>query len=109
MVSTKLLNALKSLDYPVERLFYIGSSKTFFTFQTINIKPSNFYDDDNSSYLYTFRVNLFTKNNFETLLKSTIETLKINGFTILNVDAEIFENDTKYYNIPITIEINEEV
>lgn len=108
MSSAKLVSALKSLSYPVNRLYHSGKTDTFFTFQTINIKPINFYDDDNVSYLHTFRVNLFTKSDYEMLLKSTMEILKVNGFTILSVDAEIFENDTKYYNIPITIEIYEE-
>ena len=57
--------------------------------------------------LHTFRVDLFSKDDFTDLLKSTLEVLKQAGFTISSVDPEDYEKDTGFYHVPITINVME--
>lgn len=108
MVADKLNTALKSLGKPVGRLKYEGKADTYFTFQTIISQPSGYADDESTHTLHAFRVDLFTKKDFTTLLSNTITALKQAGFTISSVDAEIYENDTGFYHVPITINVMEE-
>jgi hypothetical protein len=108
MVTDTLTTALKSLGKPVSRLVYKGKAETYFTFQTVISQPSGYADDDSTHTLHTFRVGLFTKGDFTTLLSNTLTALKQAGFTISSVDAEIYENDTGFYHVPITIKVMEE-
>lgn len=115
MVSELLKNTLKALGKPVYRLVYNPkdqknkvSPETYFTFQTVLSQPSGYADDNDTVTLYTFRIDLYTKLDFTQLLSSTLTALKQAGFTISTVDAEIYENDTGYYHVPITIKIMEE-
>jgi hypothetical protein len=115
MVSELLKGALKALGKPVYRLVYNPkdqknkvSPQTYFTFQTILSQPSGYADDDSTATLHTFRVDLYSKLDFSQLLSDTLTALKQAGFTISVVDAEMYENDTGYYHVPITIKIMEE-
>lgn len=108
MVASLLKETLQSLNKPVSRLSYKGKAATYFTFQRILIQPVGYADDESSNELHTFRVDLFSKSDFTTLLKSTLEALKAAGFTISSVDPEIYENDTGFYHVPITINKLEE-
>lgn len=110
-----LKNALKTLGKPVYRLVYNPkdqknkvSPQTYFTFQTVLSQPSGYADDDSTATLHTFRVDLYSKLDFSQLLSNTLTALKQAGFTISVVDAEMYENDTGYYHVPITIKIMEE-
>lgn len=108
MVADKLNTALKGLGKPVSRLIYKGKAETYFTFQTVISQPSGYADDESTHTLHTFRVDLYTKKDFTALLSDTITALKQAGFTISSVDAEIYENDTGFYHVPITINVMEE-
>lgn len=115
MVTDTLTTALKSLRKPVYRLSYNPKtdrekrqSSTYFTFQTVVSHPSGYADDDSTVTLHTFRVDLYSKTDFTQLLADTLTALKQAGFAISTVDAEIYENDTGYYHVPITITILEE-
>jgi hypothetical protein len=115
MVTDTLTTALKTLKKPVYRLAYnpkTDSAKrppsAFFTFQTVLAQPSGYADDDSTITLHTFRVDLYTKSDFTQLLADTQTALKQAGFIISTVDAEIYENDTGYYHVPLTIKILEE-
>lgn len=107
-MTEKLKSTLNKLGYPVSRLIYQGEAKTYFTFQTVLSKPISYSDDDSEGIEHTFRVNLFTREDFTDLLKLTLTTLKTDGFTISSVDPEDYENDTGLYHVPITIKIEED-
>lgn len=102
MVTELLTSTLKSLKKPVNRLVYKGKEDTYFTFQIINSQPSGYADDDNTIVQHVFRVDLYSKKDYSQLLNTTITVLKQAGF-IVSVDAEIYENDTGFYHVPLTI------
>lgn len=115
MISELLTSALKTLGKPVYRLARTPkgsqnriSPESYITFQTVLIQPNGYADDDNTTTLHTFRVNLYSKVDFTQLLINIISVLKQAGFTISTVDAEMYENDTGYYHVPITIKYLEE-
>ncbi len=108
MSSNLLKVTLEKLNYPVARMIYEGKEDIFFTFTRVVQTPINYSDDESHGNSHVYRVNLFTKGNFEALLANTIEILKTDGFTILSVDGEIYEKETKLYNVPITVNIYEE-
>ena len=107
--TTELLNeTLLTLNVPVARLIYTGNASTYFTFQTVISQPTAFADDDNTAYIHTFRVDLFTKESYKELLTQTIHVLKSAGFMIDSVYGENYEEDTGFYHIPINITFLEE-
>lgn len=115
MVTDTLTAALKSLRKPVYRLAYNPKAdrerckpSTYFTFQTVVSQPSGYADDDSTVTLHTLRVDILTKEDSSQLLADTLTALKKAGFAISTVDAEIYESDTGYYHVPITIKILEE-
>lgn len=115
MVTDILTAALKGLRKPVYRLAYNPKTDrekrqptTYFTFQTVVSQPSGYADDDSSTTFHTLRVDLYSRSDFTQLLADTITALKQTGFAISSVDAEVYENDTGYYHVPITITILEE-
>lgn len=108
MTEVCLKQALDTLGKPVTRLSYKGEASTYFTFQRILIQLVEYADDESQCELHTYRVNLFTKNDFTKLLKDTITVLKNAGFTISSVDPETYESDTELYHVPITINKLEE-
>ena len=103
MVDEKLNSALKGLGHPVSRLYYTGKAATFFVFQRILSKPDGYADDDNTVTAHTYRVDLYSKSDFIALLNQTVSALKNTGFTVDSIDAEIYESDTGYYHVPLTI------
>ena len=108
MIDEKLNSTLKSLGHPVSRLYYTGKAVTFFVFQRILSKPEGYADDDNTLTVHTYRVDLYIKSDFITLLNQSVSKLKKAGFSVESIDAEIYESDTGYYHVPLTINFLEE-
>lgn len=104
MEAAKALDgALKTLGFPVSRL--VRKSKTpastYFTYQLIVDAPRAFADDDNTATESTWRVDLYTKASYTTLLPRVIAALKAAEFYAVSVEAELYETDTGYYHVPI--------
>lgn len=115
MVADLLNKTLKGACKSVYRIAYNPkderskiSPEAYLAFQTIISQPSGYADDDSTVTLHTFRVDLYSKKDFTKLLSDTLTVLRQAGFTISSVDTEIYENDTGYYHVPITIKIMEE-
>lgn len=103
MEADKVLNAaLKALGHPVARLYYKGKAvSTYFTYQLIMATPTAFADDDNTATESLWRVDLYSKGNYTTLLKDAIQSIKAAGFYGVSIEAEIYEQETGFYHVPI--------
>ena len=103
MEAAKALDgALKALGFPVARIIYKGKpASTYFTYQLIVDAPRAFADDDNTATESTWRVDLYTKASYTTLLPRVIAALKAADFYGVTVEAELYETDTGYYHAPI--------
>lgn len=100
----KLHKALAKTKLPVQRLLYTGTAKTYITYQRILTHSTEFADDEGINEVNTYRVNLFSKGTYDNIIESIVEHLKAEGFEVLTIDAEDYENDTKLFHVPITIQ-----
>lgn len=75
----------------------------YFTFQRIAIQAECSADDEVVERGDLFRVTLFSKSNFESLLEQTIDYLKSAQITVQSVGSESYESDTGYFLTPINI------
>jgi len=91
---------------PTERLLFTGKTKprTYCTFQKVVQQAAQNADDKEILTAYTYRVTLFSKGDYETVLQSILTALKANGYYINSIDGEDYETDTGYYKVPITIQ-----
>lgn len=98
-----LKSTLETLGFPVERLFYSGNADTYFTYQLVNGKGTDFSDDSNDSEEYLYRVDLYSRTDYIALLRKTVKVVKEVGFYGITIDPEVHEKDTGYFHVPIEI------
>lgn len=108
-VDSLLKTTLEGLGVPVERLAYTGNAPAFFTYQFLLGQDTAFADDDSEAEEYLYRVDLYTRGDFFTLLRKTKQALKAAGFYGITVDPEVLEPDTRFYHVPIEIKYTLEV
>jgi hypothetical protein len=106
-VDSVLKTTLEAQGVPVERLRYKGKADTFITFQIIYGRDTCFADDDSEGTEYTYRIDIFSKQDYIALLRNTTRALKEAGFYGITVDPEVFESETGYYHIPVEIKYME--
>lgn len=106
-VDSLLKTALEKLGVPVERLKYGGKASSFITYQLVTGRDTFFSDDEEGAQDYTYQVNVYSKKNYFTLLQSLKQQLKQAGFYGITIEAEVFEQDTGYYHIPVEIKYME--
>lgn len=94
-------STLLSLGVPVERLRYTGKASVFITFQIVIGRETGFADDDGTAYEHFYRADIYSKADYVGLLRRAERALKAAGFYGITVNAEIYENDTGFYHIPI--------
>lgn len=86
---------------PISFMNYTGKSGNYLTYYTWLEQPQNFSDDDYHAELSYGTIDVFSKNNFKNIVKKVKQTLKNSGFTWTDNGPETFEDDTKYYHIPV--------
>ena len=106
-VDSLLKTTLEKLGVPVERLKYGGKAACFITYQIVAGRDTFFSDDEEGAQEYTYQVHLYSKKNYFTLLQSLKANVKAAGFYGFEIEAEIFEQDTGYYHIPVQIKFME--
>jgi len=105
---SKIQRTLTAMGVPVERLFFIGESDTYITWQVISGNETAFADDDNEEYEHFYRVDLFSRHNYVQELVKLRKLLKKAGFHGTTVNAEQYEKDTGYYHASINTYLIEE-
>lgn len=115
-MSEALYAALDALGYPVARI-YLDKEKykrkgialdTYLTYSLIVELPKHHADDDNGASESTWRIDLFTKTAYETLVKRIKTALKGADFYGISVEAETYETGTGYYHVSIECKSYEE-
>jgi hypothetical protein len=105
MKAVEVLNkALKELELPVARIFYkeqAGKPKpdVYLTYQLILGAGELYADDDNEATESTWRVDLYSRGNYEAKIREVTRVLKESDFYAVTLEAEQFEQDTGYYHI----------
>lgn len=106
-VDSLLHTTLKRLGVPVEHLKYGGRAATFITYQLVAGRDTFFSDDEEGAREYTYQIHIFSKKDYFALLQSMKDALKEAGFYGFTIDAEIFEQDTGFYHVPVQIKYME--
>lgn len=91
---------------PTERGIYTGVDKPrqYCTFQVILQKPT-YADDRRKESTITYRVTLYSKDDYEEILGSILEKLEENNYSIVDeISGENYETDTGYWVVPINIQ-----
>jgi hypothetical protein len=101
--------ALGGLGLPVERLIYKGKAQTFITYQFVMLSDVAFCDDENEAVESIYRVDIFSRSDYTALLQTTKQALKLAGFYGIEVEAELYESDSGFFHVPITVRYLEEV
>ncbi|MCL2575721.1 MAG: hypothetical protein FWE33_04735 [Defluviitaleaceae bacterium] len=108
-VDAILMSTLADLGIAGGRLKFDGEADTYFTFQIISGDERAFADDDGNAYEHFYRVDLFSRKNYNTLLGNMKKALKNAGFYGISVNAEIWEKDTGYYHVSLDVYYMEDV
>lgn len=108
MVDKLLKSTLDTLGVPVKRLVFRGAADTYITFQHLLSQDGAFADDEAAGCEHMYRVDIFSKTDYTGLLKRLKQAVKDAGFYAVSVNAEIYENDTGYYHIPMDMKYWEE-
>ena len=104
-----LKTTLNSLGVPVARMIYNGNADTFITYQLVLSGEMAFADDDNEAEEYLFRVDIYSRRDYIALLRRAKQALKLAGFYGVAIQAELYENDTQLFHVPINVYFCEEV
>ena len=107
-VDSLLKTTLDSLGFPCERLLCSTQADTYLTFQLVTGQETGFADDDTDMTQYTYMVHIFSKSDYISLIRQLKKSLKAAGFFNILIGAEMYEQDTGYYHIPITVHYLEE-
>lgn len=101
---------LKAIGVPVQRGIYTARDrpKSYITYARIQTREIAKADDGKGESVEQWRVNVVCRGDFEDLLEETKKTLRRAEYCISDVGAEIYDEDTGYWMIPINAEILKE-
>lgn len=100
-VDKLLKNTLTALCPNVERLLFQGKATTFMTYQLVIANDVFPADDETQGTEYTYRVDIYSKRDYISLLHQTKQALKAAGFYGIVIDPEFYEKDTGFFHVPI--------
>ena len=100
-VDALVKSTLETLGKPVERLRFTREAETYITFQLVFARGDAFADDENTKKEYLYRADIFSKSDYISLIRKAENALKAAGFYGVEVNAETYENQTRFYHVPI--------
>ena len=106
-VDSTLKALLDKLGVPVARLKYNGRAACFITYQLVVGRDTLFSDDEEGAQEYTYQINIYSKTDYFALLQRLKTALKAAGFYGITINAEVYEQDTGYYHVPVEIKYME--
>ena len=90
---------------PVAWLKYKGKSTKYIVFSSLGERPEHFTDDDCDYSIKQFDFDIYSKSNYLNILKEVKKRLKEHGFTWVEDSPTMYEEDTGFYHITTTFEI----
>ena len=100
-VDESLKALLLSCCNEVARLKYNGKADEFITYQIVTVLDSNYADDNNETIDHSYRIDIYSKGNYMTLLTNVKAALKAAGWHSIEIDLETYEQDTGYFHVPV--------
>lgn len=96
-LNSLIISTLESLGVPVSFQTYNGKASTYITFFEYNQRSALDADDTETQTKYSVQIDVWSKNDYTTLVKQVKESLTNQGFRRTS-EAELFESDTKIYH-----------
>ena len=91
-----IIDTLKPLNIPVARARYNQPADTFIVFLEYNQAPRMSADDEEIVTKYFYQVDIFSKGNFDDLVKEVRNRLTDVGFRRM-FESETYDEDMGYY------------
>lgn len=95
--------ALGGLGFPVARLLFKGKAPTYITYQFVMVSEVDFSDDENEAAESIYRIDIYSRSDYTALLQSAKRALKLAGFYGIRVEAELYESNSGFFHVPITV------
>jgi hypothetical protein len=86
---------------PISFMKYTGKADSFLTYYTWSEVPEIFADDVNHAEAVFSTIDVFSKKNYKKIVEEVKKTLYQNGFTWTDNGSEMYEEDTKFYHVPM--------
>lgn len=96
-VNELIENTLKPLNIPIKHHIYVGKETTYVTFFEYLEKGEDYYDDTEKSTGHYIQIDLWSKEELESIKKDTVNLLIKNGFVKKNI-YDFYELDTKIFH-----------
>ena len=105
-----ILNIFKNftvdgVEIPVKFLKYKGDKTTYIVFSELPERPALCGDNECEYSVKQFDFDIYTTGNYLNILKAVKQKLKDNGFTWVEDNTGVLEDDTGYYHKTTTFEI----
>lgn len=102
-VSTLLNSILSAHCSNVARLYTAKKTQTFIVYHLVDTTQHNYSDDERQGTEYYYRIDIFSKKDYLTLVEEIVKSLEKNDFYGIKLNEEIFESETSYYHIPMDV------
>jgi hypothetical protein len=90
---------------PVNFLFYTGKSDSYLTYYTWQNTAKDFWDGMHHAETASVTIDVFSRKNFKNLVEAVKQKMIEGGFTWTDNAAETYEQDTKYFHVPMNFQI----
>lgn len=107
-MNNQIMDALKNLGVPVSFQTYSGTDKTYITFQSYLQQNESFADNEATSDSFYYQVNVWSTNDYTSLVDNVLNALKNAGFRRTYI-TELYEVDTKIYHKVIRVTKTQEI
>ncbi|MCB2311608.1 hypothetical protein LGL55_10615 [Clostridium tagluense] len=97
-----IIDTLEVLGVPVSFQKYSGNASTYITFFNYLENVESYANNEETSIVYYIQVDVWSKDDYEILIKNVLELLKLAGFKRTYV-SEMYEDDTEIYHKIIRI------
>lgn len=102
-VDTLLKDTLATHCSTVARLYTTKKSQTFILYHLVDTAPQNYSDDARQGTEYYYRIDIFSKQDYLTLIEEIVKSLEENDFYGIKLNEEMIETETSYYHIPMDV------
>lgn len=102
-LNSLIMDTLTPTGVPVRFMVYTGTETTYITFQVYNENGSFYAEDDEEATEYSVRIDVWSKGNFNLLVKDVKERMKAAGFTRNNAydryddELKVFQKVLQFY------------
>lgn len=102
-VDTLLKDTLVAHCPTVARLYTNKKPATFSTYQMLNAASRDYADDRAQGDEYYYRIDIYSKKDYLTLVENLIKDLKSKDFYGIEITSETYESELGYYHISIEL------